>query len=209
MAERVWLMKTEPETFGIDDLVRVRIEPWTGVRNFQARNFMRDQMQVGDHVLFYHSNAQPSGVAGLARVHRTGVVDETQFDPKSPYHDPKARRDAPIWICVDVEYEARFPRVVSLDELRADPRLADMVVLQRGSRLSVQPAEARHVAVIRELSEAPPAIQRSRPRAVAEAKQAKPTSAKPKAKPASAKPKASSAKAPARAKAAPSRRGAR
>ncbi len=187
MAERVWLMKTEPETFGIDDLARVRIEPWTGVRNFQARNFMRDQMQVGDHVLFYHSNAQPSGVAGLARVHRTGVVDETQFDPASPYYDPKARRDAPIWICVDVEYEARFPRVVSLDELRADPRLADMVVLQRGSRLSVQPAEAHHVAVIRELSVSPPALQASRPSAVAKARPAR-AEAKPAAKPAPTKP---------------------
>lgn len=219
MAERVWLMKTEPETFGIDDLARVRIEPWTGVRNFQARNFMRDQMQVGDHVLFYHSNAQPSGVAGLARVHRTGVVDETQFDPASPYYDPKARRDAPIWICVDVEYEARFPRVVSLDELRADPRLADMVVLQRGSRLSVQPAEAHHVAVIRELSVSPPAIQGPRTSAVAKTRpvraETKPA-AKPKAtaKPAKPKPKATAKpaqakKSPARAKAARPHRGAR
>ena len=152
MAPRVWLMKTEPESFGIDDLARVKIEPWTGVRNFQARNLMRDEMQVGDEVLFYHSNAHPSGVAGMARVHRTNVVDETQFDPESPYYDPKARRDAPTWICVDVSYVATLPRLVSLEELHAEPRLADMLVLRRGMRLSVQPASAAHVAVIQELS---------------------------------------------------------
>jgi len=132
-------MKTEPESFSIDDLERVRVEPWSGVRNFVARNFMRDQMRVGDDVLFYHSSCEPPGVAGLARVHRTGVVDETQFDPRSPYFDPEAKREAPRWVCVDVEFVAKLPELVPLAALRADPRLADMVLLRKGMRLSVQP----------------------------------------------------------------------
>ena len=148
MAPGYWLMKTEPDTFGIHDLERVRIEPWTGVRNFTARNFMRDEMQVGDAVLFYHSSVDPPGVAGLARVVRTGVVDETQFDPASPYHDPTAKRETPRWICVDVEYVATLPRLVALDELRANPALADMLVLRRGMRLSVQPVSAAHYKTI-------------------------------------------------------------
>lgn len=141
-------MKSEPDAFGIDDLVRVKVEPWTGVRNYQARNFMRDQMRVGDRVLFYHSNATPPGVAGLARVARTGVVDATQFDPASPYYDPASRPDEPRWICVDVELERKLPRLVALDELRASPALAGMLVLARGQRLSVQPVEAAHYKAI-------------------------------------------------------------
>lgn len=136
-----WLMKTEPETFGIDDLARVKVEPWTGVRNYQARNFMRDQMKVGDRVLFYHSNATPPGVAGLAVVKRTGVVDATQFEPSSPYYDPASKREAPRWICVDVEFVEKLPRLIALDELRGNPALAGMVLLQKGSRLSVQPVK--------------------------------------------------------------------
>lgn len=159
MAAGYWLMKTEPDTFGIHDLERVRVEPWTGVRNFTARNFMRDAMQVGDPVLFYHSSVAPPGVAGLARVSRTGVVDETQFDPASPYHDPTARRDDPRWICVEVEYVETLPRLVTLDELRANPALADMLVLKKGMRLSVQPVTARDyktiVAMARTAGKAP------------------------------------------------------
>ncbi|MEZ4403514.1 MAG: EVE domain-containing protein [Kofleriaceae bacterium] len=143
-----WLMKSEPDAFGIDDLARVDIEPWTGVRNYQARNFMRDQMKVGDRVLFYHSNAAPPGVAGLARVHRTGVVDATQFDPDSPYHDPASTRDAPRWVCVDVKFERKLARLIPLDELRANPALDGMVLLQKGSRLSVQPVSAAHYRAV-------------------------------------------------------------
>ncbi len=150
-----WLMKTEPESFGIDDLARVKIEPWSGVRNYQARNLMRDQMQVGDLVLFYHSNAAPSGVAGLATVHRTAVVDETQFDPKSPYFDPGSRPDEPRWICVDVAYAATLPRLLSLAELREVPGLHDMVLLRKGSRLSVQPVTPAEYAIIVKLSAKP------------------------------------------------------
>ncbi len=153
-----WLMKSEPDTFSIHDLARVGREPWTGVRNYQARNHMRDGMGVGDLVLFYHSSCEPPGVVGLARVTRTGVVDETQFDPASPYFDPGARRDAPRWICVEVEHVETLPRQVTLDELRADPALGDMLVLQRGQRLSVQPVSPAHYrAVVAKARRAAPA----------------------------------------------------
>lgn len=136
-------MKSEPDQFGISDLQRVKVEPWTGVRNYMARNHMR-AMSVGDGVLFHHSNAKPPGVAGLARVVKTGVVDATQFDPDSKYYDAKAKRDAPTWDCVEVEYVETFPHFVSLDELRAEPALAGMLVLARGQRLSVQPVTKPH-----------------------------------------------------------------
>ena len=163
-----WLMKSEPDAFGIDDLARVRVEPWTGVRNYQARNLMRDQMQVGDRVLFYHSNAEPSGVAGLARVHRTGVVDDTQFDPGSKYHDPSSDRADPRWICVDVEYVATLPRVVALAELRDEPGLAEMLVIRRGMRLSVQPVTAAEYDLVVEMAQHPaPAAPAKKPKAPA------------------------------------------
>jgi len=140
-------MKSEPDTFGIDDLARVTREPWTGVRNYMARNHMR-AMQIGDEVLFHHSNAKPPGVAGLARVIATGVVDQTQFDPKSPYYDEGARRDEPRWDCVDVEFVEKFPTYVSLDELRETPGLEDMLLLRKGMRLSVQPVSPDEYAII-------------------------------------------------------------
>jgi predicted RNA-binding protein with PUA-like domain len=133
-----WLMKTEPDQFGIADLARVKVEPWSGVRNYMARANMR-AMAVGDEVLFYHSSTQPPGVAGLARVARTNVIDETQFDPDSPYYDPKATRAKPRWDCVDVRYVETLPRYVELGEMRVEPALAKMVLLKRGMRLSVQP----------------------------------------------------------------------
>lgn len=150
-----WLMKSEPDTFGIDDLKRVGVEPWTGVRNYQARNFMRDGMKVGDLALFYHSNATPPGVAGIAKIVRTGVVDQTQFEPSSPYYDPASKRGDPRWICVDVEFVEKLARLVPLEELRADPRLEGMVLLQR-SRLSVQPVESDHWKRILTLARAAP-----------------------------------------------------
>jgi predicted RNA-binding protein with PUA-like domain len=133
-----WLMKTEPEQFGIADLERVKVEPWSGVRNYMARANMR-AMAVGDAVLFYHSSTNPPGVAGLATVARTNVIDETQFDPKSPYFDPKVTRDKPRWDCVDVRYVETLPTYVELAAMRADPALAKMILLKRGMRLSVQP----------------------------------------------------------------------
>lgn len=148
-----WLMKSEPDSFGITDLARVKVEPWTGVRNYMARNHMR-QMAVGDLVLFHHSSCDPPGVAGLARVVRTHVVDETQFDPASKYHDPKATREKPIWDCVEVEYMETLPTYVELSVMRADPALADMLLLRRGMRLSVQPVSAKEYARIVKLGRA-------------------------------------------------------
>src|SRR5690242_6380543 len=150
-------MKSEPDQFGIADLARVKVEPWTGVRSFFARAHMR-AMEIGDEVLFHHSNASPPGVAGLARVVKTQVIDDTQFDPKSPYHDPRATPDAPIWDCVEVEYVATLPHFVSMDRMRAAPELADMILLQgRGMRLSVQPVtEAEYQAVVALGHTAPP-----------------------------------------------------
>jgi predicted RNA-binding protein with PUA-like domain len=166
VAKRTWLMKTEPDTFGIADLERVRVEPWTGVRSRIARNHMR-AMQIGDDVLFYHSSCQPPGVAGIARVVQTGVVDETQFDPGSPYFDEKSTRDAPIWDCVAVEFVARLPFFVSLADLRAERALADMMLF-KWTRLSVQPvtdAQFRRIVAMGETAR--PEISRPARRAAA------------------------------------------
>jgi predicted RNA-binding protein with PUA-like domain len=141
VARQYWLMKSEPDVFSIDDLARDRVTPWDGIRNYQARNFMRDVMRIGDLVLFYHSNAKPPGVAGLGRICSKPYPDVTAQDPKSKYHDPKATPENPIWMLVDVEFVAKFPRLVALDELRGEPALAEMKVLQRGQRLSIQPVE--------------------------------------------------------------------
>ena len=149
---RYWLMKSEPDSFSLADLQRKRTEPWTGVRNYVARNYMRE-MALGDHVLFYHSNTDPPGVAGLATVCATSHVDDTQFDPDHMYYDEKSRPDAPRWDCVDVAYDRAFANYVSLDRLRAEPGLEDMLVLQRGQRLSVQPVSEEHYNHIVEMSE--------------------------------------------------------
>ncbi len=140
-----WLMKSEPDEASIDDLARAPAQrlPWTGVRNYQARNFMRDAMRIGDGVLFYHSSCAEPGIAGLARIAGPPVPDETQFDPASPYHDAKATRDAPRWLQIDVELE-RKTRLLSLREMREAPELAGMQVLQRGNRLSITPVSAAH-----------------------------------------------------------------
>jgi predicted RNA-binding protein with PUA-like domain len=141
---RFWLMKSEPDVFGFDDLLAApgRTTSWEGVRNYQARNFMRDEMAVGDRVLYYHSNAEPAGVAGIAEVARAAYPDPTAFDPASAYHDPKSDPADPVWLMVDVRAVEGFPRVVTLAELRAEPALAEMVALRRGNRLSVTPVTA-------------------------------------------------------------------
>lgn len=135
-----WLMKSEPDEASIDDLAAARHQtlPWTGVRNYQARNFMRDAMRAGDGVLFYHSSCPQPGVAGLARIVGNVAPDETQFDPASPYFDPKSPRDRPRWVQIDVAL-VRKTRLLSLDEMRAAPQLQTMRVLQRGNRLSITP----------------------------------------------------------------------
>ncbi len=146
MSKRYWLMKCEPRAYAIDDLARDQRTSWEGVRNYQARNFMRDDFQVGDDVLFYHSNAEPSGVTGLARVCKAGYPDRFAFDPKHKYFDPDSDPDNPRWYMVDIEFVAQFPRVIALAELKQDPALQGMLVLQQGSRLSVQPVTKAHFA---------------------------------------------------------------
>jgi len=136
-------MKSEPDEYSIDDLERSGTGTWEGVRNFQARNHLRS-MCIGDRVLFYHSNAKPPGVVGVAEVCRTAYPDPSQFDPKSKYHDPRSPPEEPRWSMVDVRFVERLPRMVSLDELKADPALATMLVVRRGMRLSVQPVEPQH-----------------------------------------------------------------
>jgi predicted RNA-binding protein with PUA-like domain len=179
-----WLMKTEPETFSIDDLERVKVEPWTGVRSVFARFHMR-AMSVGDEVLFYHSNAEPSGVAGLARVVRTKVIDETQFDPQSKYFDEKATREKPIWDCVDVEFVAKLPYLVSLHHIKADPELQNMVLLRIG-RLSVTPVEEAEYARIVAMGHVEPLPLPAKPKVARKTKQkAAAKTARKKPKPAS------------------------
>jgi len=140
---RYWLMKSEPEEVSIDDALAApgSTVPWTGVRNYQARNFMRDAMRIGDGVLFYHSGCAVPGIAGIAEVASTAYPDPTQFDPASPYHDAKATPATPRWQLVDVR-ALRKTRLLPLADLRADPALADLMILQRGSRLSITPVAA-------------------------------------------------------------------
>ncbi len=134
-----WLMKSEPDVFSIDDLKRDKTSLWDGVRNYQARNFMLREMRLGDLALFYHSNASPPGIAGLARISRLAQPDPTQFDPKSEYYDPKSSQDNPRWHCVEVAFERKFDRLIPLDELRSHSTLKEMLVLKKGQRLSIQP----------------------------------------------------------------------
>lgn len=193
-------MKSEPDQFGIADLERVRVEPWTGVRSYFARAHMR-AMSVGDAVLFHHSNAKPPGVAGLARVVRTGVVDETQFDPDGKYFDPKATRDAPIWDCVAVEYVETFPHFVTMDRIRDEPPLADMMLLRRGMRLSVQPVTEAEYEQIVALGHRAPVEQPAPAKPARRAKPATPrkaAKAAKAAKPPRAKPSKPAGRAPAR-----------
>ena len=137
---RYWLMKSEPDAFSIDDLKKVQKEPWSGVRNYQARNFMWKDMKTGDGVLFYHSNTKIPGIAGLAKVASASYPDPTQFDPESDYWDPKATPEKPRWFLVDVSFERKFKQVISLESLKADAgRLGDFTLLNRGTRLSVLP----------------------------------------------------------------------
>ncbi len=137
-------MKSEPGTYSYADLIRDGRTMWEGVRNYQARNFLRDEVANGDLVLFYHSSTQPVGVAGIARVCSDPYPDPTQFDAKSSYFDPTAKRGDPRWMLVDVEPVEKFDSVVMLSDLKADTDLADMLVVQKGQRLSVQPVEKRH-----------------------------------------------------------------
>ncbi len=144
-------MKTEPSEFSIDDLHKVSSEPWDGIRNYQARNFMRDDMHCKDRVFIYHSSCKHIGVAGLAEVVAEAHPDASQFDPHSKYHDPKSDPEDPRWVCVDVAFVSRFRDVLPLSRLREEPALADMPLLNK-SRLSVQPVSADQWRVIMDLA---------------------------------------------------------
>jgi predicted RNA-binding protein with PUA-like domain len=141
---RYWLMKSEPEVFSITDLKNSphRTAPWEGVRNYQARNFIRDQMRPGDRAYFYHSSCPTPGIAGIMEIARDAYPDNSAWDPNSPYFDPKSRPDAPRWYMVDVRWVLTFERIVSLMELRRHPQLENMPLLRRGNRLSVMPVSA-------------------------------------------------------------------
>jgi predicted RNA-binding protein with PUA-like domain len=140
-----WLMKSEPDECSIDDLAQAprQTVPWIGVRNYQARNFMRDQMQVGDGVLFYHSSCPEPGIAGFAQVASVAYPDASQFDPKSPYFDAKSKPEAPRWLHVDVRY-VRKTRLLGIKQMREWPELSSMVVLRSGNRLSITPVSPEH-----------------------------------------------------------------
>ena len=151
---RYWLMKSEPSVFGIDDLAKrpKKTEPWNGVRNYQARNFMRDDMKRGDQVFFYHSSCPQPGIAGIMKVSRNAYPDETQFDTSSEYFDPKASRENPRWVNVDVKLERKTP-LIGIQELRSHPELASMQILKRGNRLSITPVSEQEWAFILSLIE--------------------------------------------------------
>ncbi|MBL8310144.1 MAG: EVE domain-containing protein [Burkholderiales bacterium] len=135
---RYWLMKSEPSEYGIDDLRRDGQSAWFGVRNYQARNFMRDDMKVGDLAFFYHSSCPEPGIAGVCRIAKAAAPDATQFDNTNPHYDPKSKPDNPLWVCVEVAFAKKF-ELIPLASLRAAPDLADMRILQRGNRLSITP----------------------------------------------------------------------
>jgi predicted RNA-binding protein with PUA-like domain len=150
-AKRYWLMKCEPEAYTIEDLERDGTTTWEGVRNFQARNSMRDDMKVGDGVLFYASNAEPSGVSGLAEISRAGYPDPYAFQEGHKYHDPKSDPENPTWYMVDLRFVERFPEVIPLATLKETRGLESMVVNQKGSRLSVQPVTKQEFEIVRRL----------------------------------------------------------
>ncbi len=146
-----WLMKSEPSVYSIDHLAAEGRTLWSGVRNYQARNFMVQSMAIGDRVLFYHSNADPPGIAGLMRVSGAARPDPSQFDAHSEGYEPRAKRSAPVWQCVEVEFVAKAGRFVSLEELRAQSSLAKMELLRKGSRLSIQPVTPAEMAAVLKL----------------------------------------------------------
>lgn len=146
-----WLIKSEADCYSIDDLKRDKKTSWTGVRNYQARNFMRDHMKVGDLVLYYHSNgttSTPTGIHGIAKVVSKAHADETQFDPDDDHYDPKSKKESPTWMCVDVGFVSKFNALITLAELKHDPNLKGLMVTAVGSRLSVQPVSETHFIYI-------------------------------------------------------------
>ena len=151
-----WLAKSEPEEFSIDDLKKDKVCHWDGVRNYQARNYLQE-MQLGDLVLFYHSNANPPGVAGIMKVVKTAYPDPSQFDTKHKYFDPKSSSEKPRWFCPEFKFERKFKHLVSLSDLRAQKSLGKLPLLQRGSRLSVHPVQKKEFDTIVDLGAGTPA----------------------------------------------------
>ena len=145
---KFWLMKSEPDVFSIDMLQIKKKSGWDGVRNYQARNYMRDDMKIGDMVLFYHSSCEIPGIAGLAKVSLNSMPDPTQFDPKSDYYDPKATKDSPRWFMVEVEFVEKFPNVITLMTLKQTKELKNIPVVQKGSRLSINPVTVKEYETI-------------------------------------------------------------
>ena len=154
MSRRYWLMKVEPSAYSIDDLARDGTTSWEGVRNYQARNFIRDEMQVGDGVLFYASSADPSGVTGLAEIARAAYPDAFAWKKGHTYFDAASTPDKPLWYSVDIRFVERFPGIVSLETLKSTPGLEDMVVTKKGSRLSIQPVTKREFDIVTKLGRA-------------------------------------------------------
>lgn len=152
---RTWLLKTEPDDFSIDDLAACPKQTtcWDGVRNYQARNFLRDDFRPGDQVLLYHSSVDPPSVVGICEVTREGYPDPTAFDPTHKHFDPDSSAEEPRWMMVDIRLARKFDRPIPLDELRRQPGLAKMELLRRGSRLSVQPVTAEEFAIVEQLAE--------------------------------------------------------
>ena len=145
---KYWLMKSEPDAYSIDDLKRDKQEPWDGIRNYQARNFMRDDMQVGDKVFFYHSNCKEPGVVGIAKVASKPYADPTQFDADEKYYDPKSDPENPRWLLVDVAFVRKLKRNITLAEIKAHPGLDDMILTRKGNRLSIMPVDKAHWDII-------------------------------------------------------------
>ena len=141
---RYWLMKTEPDVFSIDDLKSQKTTPWEGVRNYQARNFMRDEMKKGDLILIYHSNAKPPGVAGIGVVSKEAFPDHFAWDKKSKYYDPKSTKENPRWMMVEVKFKKKFKEILSLSEIKETKGLEEMLILRKGNRLSITPVEKMH-----------------------------------------------------------------
>ena len=141
-----WLMKSEPDVFGVDDLMKAagKTDTWDGVRNYQARNMMRDEMKKGDLVFFYHSNCKEPGIAGIMKIVREGYPDHTAFDPNEKYYDPKSDPDNPRWYMVDVKHVRKLKRVITLTELKAHAQLSDLPLVRRGNRLSIMPVTKKH-----------------------------------------------------------------
>jgi predicted RNA-binding protein with PUA-like domain len=143
-----WLMKSEPDAYGIDDLQRDGREPWDGIRNYQARNMMRDDMAIGDHVFFYHSSCKEPGVVGLMTIASKPYPDSTQFDPDDKHYDPKSDPDDPRWCLVDVQFVKKLERTITLADIKAHPGLDDMILVRKGNRLSIMPINEDHWNII-------------------------------------------------------------